>query len=58
MIIGGSWLVYTRLYLGQISAAMEIPIGYVYLIVPVAGLLICYYAVDAYAQTFSKTNIS
>lgn len=45
MVIGGSWLVYTRFYLGQISAAMEIPIGAVYLILPLSGLLITYYVV-------------
>ena len=45
MIIGGTWLVYTRFILGQVSAALEIPIGYVYLIVPVSGILISYYAI-------------
>ena len=58
MIVGGSWLVYTRFYLGQVSAAMEVPIGFVYLIVPVTGLLICYYAADAFLQSFSKSNIT
>ncbi len=45
LIAGGTWLVYTRLYLGQISASMEIPIGIVYLILPLSGLLISYYAI-------------
>ena len=46
MVIGGSWLVYTRFVLGQLSAALQIPVGYVYMIVPISGLLMCYYAID------------
>ncbi len=46
MIIGGSWLVYTRFVLGQLSASMQIPVGYVYMIVPISGILILYYAID------------
>ncbi len=46
MVIGGSWLVYTRFVLGQLSAAMQVPIGYVYMIVPISGLLMTYYAAD------------
>jgi TRAP-type C4-dicarboxylate transport system permease small subunit len=46
MVVGGIWLVYTRFYLGQISSALQISIGYVYLILPISGLLICYYSVD------------
>jgi len=45
LVTGGSWLVYSRFYLGQISASMEIPIGIVYIVVPVSGLLISYYAI-------------
>jgi TRAP-type C4-dicarboxylate transport system permease small subunit len=45
MVTGGSWLVYTRFYLGQLSSAMEIPIGAVYLVLPLSGLLITYYVV-------------
>lgn len=40
MIIGGGYLVYTTLYLGQESPAMHIPLGYVYSIVPISGVLI------------------
>ena len=46
LIIGGSWLVYTRFYLGQVSASMEIPIGIVYLILPLSGISISYFALD------------
>lgn len=46
MIIGGTWLVYTRFVLGQLSAAMQLPVGYVYMIVPISGILMSYYALD------------
>lgn len=46
MGLGGIWLVYTRFVLGQVSASMQIPIGYVYMIVPISGLLMSYYAID------------
>ncbi|HCC71989.1 MAG TPA: TRAP transporter small permease, partial [Bacteroidales bacterium] len=44
LIIGGTWLVWSRFHLGQVSAAMEIPVGYVYLILPVSGLIISFYS--------------
>ena len=46
MVIGGVWLVYTRFYLEVNSAALALPLGYVYLIVPVSGILIIYYSID------------
>lgn len=46
MVIGGSWLVASRFILGQVSASLEIPLGYVYLIVPISGMLIVYYCLD------------
>ena len=46
MVFGGTWLVYTRFILSVKSAALALPLGYVYLIVPVSGLLILYYVID------------
>lgn len=46
MVVGGIWLVYTRFVLGQLSAALQLPVGYVYMIVPISGLLMSYYAID------------
>ena len=46
MVIGGSWLVYTRFYLGVTSAALALPLGYVYLIIPISGILTIYYTID------------
>lgn len=45
MIIGGSWLIYTRFYLGQVSAALQMPLGYVYMVLPISGIFIIYYSV-------------
>ena len=45
MVIGGGNLVYTTLYLGQVSPAMHVSLGYVYSIVPISGLLIMFYSV-------------
>jgi TRAP-type C4-dicarboxylate transport system permease small subunit len=46
MIVGGTWLVYTRFAMGQVSSALQVPLGYVYMIVPISGLLMVYYSVD------------
>jgi len=43
MVIGGLRLVYITLHLEQTSPALKLPIGYVYLVIPVSGLLIVYY---------------
>ena len=46
MCFGGIWLVYTRFYLGVNSAALGLPLGYVYLVVPISGILTLYYTID------------
>lgn len=46
LVVGGVWLVYTSFLFGQLSASLQIPLGYVYLIVPLSGLLIVYYSID------------
>jgi TRAP-type C4-dicarboxylate transport system permease small subunit len=45
MLIGGLRLVSITLTLNQISAALRIKMGYVYLVLPLSGLLIMFYAV-------------
>lgn len=46
LVGGGCWLVYTRFYLAVTSASLEINLGYVYLALPLSGLLTVFYAVD------------
>lgn len=45
MFVGGIWLVYTRFILDVKSAALQLPLGYVYMVMPISGLLIVYYSV-------------
>src|SRR5690554_4150014 len=46
LIIGGSWLVYTRFYLAVKSSALGMPLGIVYLVLPISGILIAYFDID------------
>ncbi|MFW6290002.1 MAG: TRAP transporter small permease [Mariniphaga sp.] len=46
LIIGGSWLAYTRFYLSVKSAALGLPLGVVYLVLPISGILITYFDID------------
>ena len=46
LIIGGSWLVYTRFYLSVKSSALGMPLGIVYLVLPLSGILITYFDID------------
>ena len=43
MVIGGTNLVYLTMMLEQRSAALRIPMGVVYGVIPVSGLLVVYY---------------
>lgn len=45
LVIGGIRLVYITLTLDQISPALRIPLGYVYLSLPLSGLFMIYYGI-------------
>ena len=45
MVIGGSRLVYVTYVLEQLSPALQIPLAYVYLVIPISGLLVIYYKI-------------
>ncbi len=51
LVAGGIRLVYITLTLKQISPALGIPLGYVYLVLPFSGILIAFYAL---AEIFEK----
>lgn len=53
MVIGGGNLVYTTSKLGQISPALNVPLGFVYSIVPVSGLIIIFFCLYHITITFS-----
>ncbi|MFR9603081.1 MAG: TRAP transporter small permease [Rikenellaceae bacterium] len=46
MVVGGIWLVYTRFLLNVHSAALDLNWGYVYMVLPLSGLVISYYSID------------
>ncbi len=54
MVIGGVWLVYTRFVMEVKSAALQIPLGYVYLVLPISGILIVYFTVDNTTELLKK----
>jgi len=43
MVLGGGNLVYITLVLEQKSATLQVPLAYIYSIIPLSGLLILYY---------------
>jgi TRAP-type C4-dicarboxylate transport system permease small subunit len=45
MVLGGTILVYTRFVLQVKSAALQLPLGYVYAVLPLSGLIIIYYEI-------------
>ncbi len=45
MIIGGGYLMYMTFYLEQKSPALQVPLGYVYCVLPISGILIVMYTV-------------
>jgi TRAP-type C4-dicarboxylate transport system permease small subunit len=44
MIVGGGNLIYMLLKLGNTTAALSLPIGFVYAVIPLSGLLIVFYS--------------
>lgn len=59
LIVGGIWLVYTRFYLSVKSAALGMPLGFVYLVLPLSGILIAYFDIDNMRnliKLYRKTN--
>jgi len=45
MVVGGGNLVYITLSLGQISSALQVPLGFVYAIVPISGMIIIFFSI-------------
>jgi TRAP-type C4-dicarboxylate transport system permease small subunit len=58
MVIGGGNLIYILLKLGNTSPTLSIPIGYVYAVIPISGILIIYYSLfDMIADVKSNDEI-
>jgi TRAP-type C4-dicarboxylate transport system permease small subunit len=56
MVVGGGWLMITRFMLNVNSAALHIPLGYVYLVMPISGLLISFYSIVIIREQFKKVQ--
>jgi TRAP-type C4-dicarboxylate transport system permease small subunit len=57
LIGGGTNLVYISFHLDQVSSALRIPIGYVYMVLPLSGLFIIYYVLnDIYITWYSQAE--
>ncbi len=56
LVIGGIRLVNITFTLNQISPAMSIPMGYVYLVLPSTGILMIYYSLIFIGESFSKKD--
>ncbi|SCY10643.1 TRAP-type C4-dicarboxylate transport system, small permease component [Nonlabens sp. Hel1_33_55] len=48
MIIGGARLCQLTFQFEQTSASLGLPLGFIYLIVPISGVLICYFSLDSF----------
>ncbi len=58
LILGGAWLVYTRFYLNVNSAALRIPLGYIYLVLPLSGLIVLFYTLDNTKKLFHNRSLA
>lgn len=58
MVIGGIRLVTITLTLNQISAALQVQLGYVYTVIPLSGILMMFYSIFFIKEQFKnlKTN--
>ena len=46
MIIGGGHLVFVTIKLEQLSPSLQIPLGFVYSVIPISGLIIIFYQIS------------
>lgn len=54
MVVGGIRLVAITFALNQISAALRIKLGFVYLVLPVSGVLLLFYSVLFFVENYKK----
>jgi TRAP-type C4-dicarboxylate transport system permease small subunit len=54
MVIGGIRLVTITLMLNQISAALQVQLGYVYCVIPLSGVLMMFYSFYFIRQQFNN----
>ncbi|MCG8373983.1 MAG: TRAP transporter small permease [Balneolales bacterium] len=54
LLIGGSRLVFVTLHLNQTSAALGVPLGYVYAVLPLCGLIMGFYTIHFLMEDLAK----
>ncbi len=54
LLVGGLNLVHITLSLNQISAALQIPLGYVYTVLPLSGAIMMFYSVYYIIEEINK----
>ena len=50
MVVGGSQLVSRTLITNQVSPALQLKMGYVYLAIPISGLFLVIYSVELFIE--------
>lgn len=58
LVIGGTKLVVITLMLNQISAAMQIQLGYIYTVLPLSGILMTFYSIYFITQQVKLLRVS
>ena len=58
LVIGGSRLTWLTFELKQKSAALEVPLGYVYSVLPISGLVIFYYCIGNVLDKIRKQSVT
>jgi TRAP-type C4-dicarboxylate transport system permease small subunit len=54
MVVGGSQLVYRTLVTKQVSPALGLKMGYVYLAIPISGFFLVVYSIELFIETLKK----
>ncbi|RPD91771.1 TRAP transporter small permease [Aureibaculum marinum] len=54
MVIGGVNLVYTTLHLNQLSGTLQVPLGYIYAIMPFSGFLIMCFSIYHISRIYTN----
>ncbi|MBN2367034.1 MAG: TRAP transporter small permease [Calditrichaeota bacterium] len=58
MLIGGLRLMTIAFQLNQVSPSLGIPIGYVYVVLPLTGIILIYYSIYFIIMAFKKDKIT
>lgn len=57
-VIGGGRYVFVSFKLEQTSAALGLPMGFVYLVLPISGVMILYFKINQMRYTFNRLKAS